>query len=157
MVNDDRRPVLRRRARWLAFVAVVAVVVVAVVLLWPGDRDRLHGAWAGNGVRLTFEANQVVLTGDGYPGPQRSYYRLEPGASPKRIVIWSAEGPNINPPRQVFGFAVGPPSPPGPEFECHGIYELDGDRLRISMPLPGAAFPTDFGPTGGVVFDLRRE
>ena len=147
---------MRRRTRWLAFAAVVAIVV-AVALLWPGDRDRLQGAWAGDGVRLTFEGNVVVLTRDGYPGPQWSYLRLEPGASPKRMVIWSAEGPNVGHPRQVLGFEVGPPSPPGPLFECHGIYELDGDRLRISMSLPGAAFPTDFGPTGGVVFDLLRQ
>jgi uncharacterized protein (TIGR03067 family) len=156
MVKDDQRPVMRRRTRWLAFAAVVAVGV-AVALLWPGDRDRLQGAWAGDGVRLTFEANQVVLTGDGYPGPQRSYYRLDPGATPKRITIWPAEGPNVGPPRQVLGFAVGSPSPPGPMFECHGIYELDGDRLRISMPLPGADFPTEFVAVRGVVFDLRRE
>jgi uncharacterized protein (TIGR03067 family) len=148
---------MKRRTRWLLAAAAVGVVVAATVVLWPGDRDRLQGQWAGNDVRLQFEGDEVVLTGDGYPAPQRSYYRLDRWASPKRITIWSADGPNISPPRKVLGVEVGPPQPPGPTFECHGIYELDGDRLRVCMPLPGADYPTTIDPALGIVFELHRE
>jgi uncharacterized protein (TIGR03067 family) len=136
--------------------AAVVAAVVAVALLWPGDRDRLRGSWAGDGVRLTFEGNVVVLTGDGYREAQPAYFRLDPRASPKRITIWPTAAPNVGPPRTVLGVEIGPPGPP-PGFECHGIYDLDGDRLRVCIMPPGAGFPTDFAPTGGVVFDLRRE
>ena len=37
------------------------------------------------------------------------------------------------------------------------LWPGDRDRLRISMPLPGADFPTEFVAVRGVVFDLRRE
>jgi uncharacterized protein (TIGR03067 family) len=148
---------MRRRTRWLVAAAVTGLAGVALaVALWPGDADRLQGAWAGGGARVTF-AGDLAAPESGAPGPRRLYFRLDPRASPKRIVLWDADGPNLRQPPRVLGVAFGTPAAGGPEWEWRGLYELDGDRLRLCLPVPGADFPPAFDPAAGAVFDLRRE
>ena len=148
---------MKRRSRWIAIVAVAALAVAALAaVLWPTDRGRVQGTWVGAGSRLTFDGHLAVLTFDGQAQPRRSYFQLDPWARPKRIVIWDADGPT-QPPSGLPGFRSGPPKPTQPDQVGRGIYELDGDRLRICLPLPGAPFPTAFDPAAGAVMEFRRE
>jgi uncharacterized protein (TIGR03067 family) len=148
---------MKRRSRWFAVAAVAALAVAALAaVLWPTDRDRVQGAWVTTGSRLTFDGHLAVLTFDGQAQPRRSYFQLDPWARPKRIVIWDADGPT-QPPSGLPGFRSGPPRSTTPDLILRGIYELDGDRLRICLPLPGAPFPTTFDPAAGVVMEFRRE
>lgn len=146
---------MTRRKRRLAVVAVAGLAVTALVaVLWPTDKDRVQGTWVGTGSRLTFDGHLAVLTFDGEPQPRRSYFKLDPWARPKRIVVWAADGP-LQTRSGLLGLRSGPPGPGGPDMVGRGIYELDGDRLRICMPVPGAPFPNDFEP--GAVMEFRRD
>jgi uncharacterized protein (TIGR03067 family) len=148
---------MRRRNGRRAVVAVAGLAVAAVAaLLWPTDKDRLRGTWVGAGGRLTFDGPVAVLTFDGEPQARRSYFKLDPWARPKRIVIWDADAPGV-PRSGLLGLRSGPPDPAGPDMVCRGIYELDGDRLRICLPLPGVPFPNDFEAGAGAVMEFRRE
>ena len=149
--------VMKRRSRWIAIVGLAGLAVAAlVVALWPTDRDRVQGAWVGTGSRLTFDGHLAVLTFDGEIRSQRTYFRLDPWARPKRIVVWDADVPG-QAPSGLPGLRSGPPKPIQPGLIARGIYELDGDRLRICLPLPGAPFPTDFVSGAGEVMEFRRE
>jgi uncharacterized protein (TIGR03067 family) len=146
-----------RRKRWFAIVAVVGLAVAALVAArWPTDRDRLQGTWVGTGSRLTFDGHVAVLTFDGDAQPRRTYFKLDPWARPKRVVVWDADGP-LQTRSGLLGLRSGPPGPGGSDMVGRGIYELDGDRLQICLPLPGAPFPTDFEPGAGAVMEFRRE
>lgn len=148
---------MKRRSRWLAIVAVSALAAAALAaVLWPTDKDRLRGTWVTTGSRLTFDGHLAVLTFDGQAQPRRSYFQLDPWARPKRILLWDADGPT-QPPSGLPGFRSGPPKPMQPGLVGRGIYELDGGRLRVCLPPPGAPFPTDFGPGAGAVMEFHRE
>lgn len=88
---------------------------------------------------------------------QRTYFRLDRGASPRRIIVCDADAPDLRRPTQVLGVSFGGYSATRPESECRGIYELQGDRLRVCMPPPGADFPTVFDPTAGLLLDLHHD
>lgn len=151
----ERVAVMKRRPRWVAVVVVAALAVAAVAaVLWPTDRDRLQGTWVGPGGRLTFDGHVAVRTVDGRDW--RTNFELDPRARPKRILIWDADAPG-QAPSGLPGFRSGPPKPTQPDLVARGIYDLDGDRLRICMSLPGAPFPTDFNPAAGSVLEFRRE
>ena len=83
---------MKRRTRWVLGLTVLGAAVVLAVLLWPGDKDRLQGVWVADGTRLTIAGDTAVLDGPAYPEPHRSFFRLEPRASPKRI-IWRRQPP----------------------------------------------------------------
>ena len=147
----------RKRARsLLAIVAVAGLAVAALAaVLWPTDRDRVQGTWVGAGGRLTFDGPLAVLTIDGQPA-RRTHFQLDPWARPKRIVVWDADAPS-QAPSGLPGFRSGPPRSTTPDLVARGVYELDGDRLRICLPLPGAPFPTALDPAAGAVMEFRRE
>jgi uncharacterized protein (TIGR03067 family) len=147
---------MKRRTRWVLGLAVLGAAVALAFVLWPGDRDRLQGVWVADGTRLTVSGDTAVLDGPAYREPHQSYFRLEPRASPKRIIIWSADAPT-GPPRRVLGVAFGIPGAAQPDSEMHGLYEMTGDRLRLCLPLPGQDFPTAFDPSQGMIMELRRE
>ena len=148
---------MKRRSRWLAILAVAGLVVAALAaVLWPTDRGRIQGTWVGTGNRLTFDGHLAVRTVDGHPQPWLAYFQLDPWARPRRIVIWDADVPG-QAPSGLPGLRSGPPKPMLPDLVARGIYELDGDRLRICLPLPGAPFPTDFESGAGAVLEFRRE
>jgi uncharacterized protein (TIGR03067 family) len=148
---------MRRRRRWVVAAVVGLVAVVVAVVLWPGDRDRLQGTWAGDGVRLSFDGDLAVLDGPAYGEPRRNYFRLDPWASPKRIVTCDADAPDLHRPPRLLGVSFGTPTAGRPESECRGIYELSGGRLRVCMSPPGADFPATFEAGSGVLFNLHRE
>jgi uncharacterized protein (TIGR03067 family) len=146
---------VKRRSRRFAVVVMAGLAVAALAaVLWPTDRDRVQGTWAGAGGRLTFDGHLAVRTVDGRDW--RTYYQLDPWARPKRIVLWDADahGPAAS---GIPGLWSRPPKPTQSDLICRGIYELDGDRLRICLPLPGAPFPTAFDPAAGAVLEFRRE
>jgi uncharacterized protein (TIGR03067 family) len=151
---------MRRRRRWLDLGSVAAVAVVAALaagLLWLGDASRIQGAWDGDGVRLTFRGDVVALEWRESGKTERHHFRLDPAASPARIVTFDADAPSVSQPVRVLNIPLGRPSAGSPGAECRGIYELRGDRLRLCMPLPGEGFPAGFDPAAGRVFELRRE
>jgi uncharacterized protein (TIGR03067 family) len=147
---------VKRRSRRIAIVVMAGLAVAALAaVLWPTDRGRIQGTWVSTGNRLTFDGHLAVLSTDGQPA-RRTYFQLDPWARPKRIVVWDADAPG-QPPSGLPGFRSGPPRPMRPDLVGRGIYELDGDRLRICLPLPGVPFPNDFEAGAGAVMEFRRE
>src|SRR5207247_7689109 len=67
-------------------------------------------------LRLVFDGDHVTATGPGPTGGEGTF-ELDTAASPRRLKITRPEGPNR--------FAV-----------MDGIYDLDGDRLKICMGEP---------------------
>jgi uncharacterized protein (TIGR03067 family) len=103
----------------LALVATVAgVVVVACVAAEPPkeeaankERERLQGTWVagrepGDSVELVIRGETISFSESG----KESKYKLYPSLEPKGIDVIDRDG------------------------TWKGIYELDGDRLRLGMP-----------------------
>ena len=148
---------MKRRSRWVAIVAVAGLAVAALVAaLWPTDKGRLQGTWTGTGGRLTFDGHLATLTVDGQP-PRRSYFQLDSWARPRRILIWDTDAPAQAPSGLLAGFRSGPPKPTQPDLVLHGVYELDGDWLRVCLPPAGNPFPVTLVPAAGAVMEFRRE
>jgi len=147
---------MTRRNRWFISLCLVGIslIVLAVVFRFR-DQYRMQGTWVGEGVvhRLRVEGDLAVLEHEGSSRPLRTYFRLDPVASPKRIVIWSADAPGLRP-REFLGFAYGPPSPTGPNSEAYGTYEISGDRLKICV-LVSSHDPTLFAAYD--TYDFHRE
>ena len=99
----------------------------------------------------------MVLDIEGFSEPRRVYYRLDRAANRKRIIAWSADDRSIRQPATILERLFGSGYGPRPDQESRGIYELDGDRLRIRMAPPGENFPATFDAESGVLLDLRRE
>lgn len=147
------------RTRTRRIVAALTGLVVALALGYlayrlvveDAERQQLVGSWAGDGMTLVVERHQLTLTqpgGDGSPRVTRMLFRLEPGATPKRILMIDADNPaNAGPQGPRAGGTVS---------ECPGIYEVDGDRLRMCVGLPGGSFPAGFDPAEGLVVTLHR-
>src|SRR5207237_5382084 len=74
------------------------------------ENDLIH-------TRLDFKGDHVKADGPGQSGGGEGTFELDTSASPRRIKITRSEGPNR--------FAV-----------MDGIYDLDGDHLRICMGEP---------------------
>ncbi len=152
---------MKRRYRWLAVVVAFGLVVAALIALTAlagnGDKSRLQGTWVGEGGRrATFDRDIVDFGGI----DRRCYYRLQPSASPSRIVLFSADAPGVNRPVTFLGIPLTRRSAGRLDMEYRSIYELRGDRLRICFPpaQPGADFPTGFDPVGGgLLLELHRE
>jgi len=138
----------RRNRRILAAFVLVTVlgigaVVVFLALPWSArDHMKLQGSWVGDGVRLTFDGDVAT-----YEGPARSpdpcYFKLEPNASPKRIILWPVGAPGLGNPKRVLGFKVGPPKTGDPNWQMRGIYEISGNTLKLRLSQPGSDFPAE--------------
>jgi RNA polymerase sigma factor (sigma-70 family) len=164
------------RAWWLSRVRIAAGLLVAVLLVtgglwlwWSGqpaggpapvasapavlprsDQDRLQGTWviarmgfAGQemdvepGWRATFDGDRCAL--DFVRQRLLTTFRIDPGKSPKTIDF-------------TFAHEPGQVSP--------GIYDLDGDTLRICYDRSCRERPTAFATAADATFDLfilRRE
>jgi hypothetical protein len=151
--------VKRRRLYWL--VVAIAFCVAAVTFgVFISNRDQssdekqLQGVWVDGDFRLTITGYIAVM--EGFGEPTEYYFRLRPGASPKRIILCLADRPT-RPEWYILGMGFGPPVASYPETECRGIYELEGDRLRLRLPISGADFPKSFDPAIDVgAFEFRR-
>jgi hypothetical protein len=149
---------MARRYCWLAvIVGTVLAASVVAVLVSAAPRSRLQGVWVGDGIRLTFQGHLAVMERES-SSRQRTYFRLEPRASPPRITLFDADAPSVVHPVGVLGITLWGPSPGPTGVEGRFIYELQGDRLRIGMPPPvaGAGFPAGF-ESADTVLELRRE
>ena len=151
---------MKRRYRWLAVatacliaVGIAVAVLAALTTVRPGDVGRLQGTWVGKDRRLTFRGDIADLSGD----TRRYYYRLDPSASPSRMVIFDVNAPGVNQPAVLLGFPLNQRSAGRADSETHCLYELRGDRLRIYLPWPGAGLPTTFDPAAGEVLEFQRE
>ena len=138
----------------VVMVATVAIAVVAFIL-WPGDTRRVQGVWTSPAGRLTVDGDLMVLDLPGGAGPRRTYFHLDPSASPKRIVLWNADDPSVVRHR-FLGFELGTPTTSSPGGEIRGLYAIDGDVFRVCLSQPGADFPAILDQTGGDVFEFRR-
>lgn len=110
------------------------------------DLDRMQGTWMVtvhelNGQKTTAEQNQeakskLVVKGDKYTvyfGDQRiteGVLKLDPTRKPRTIDALAADGP-----------AKGQAMP--------GIYELEGDDMRVCFGQPGKERPTAFATQAG--------
>jgi uncharacterized protein (TIGR03067 family) len=148
-------------------------VVAAVVLLAAGvlgtrwargdepagakkaDREQLQGSWAAaegqadgqaleaeaiKQIRVVFDGDEVTI----HPKKDKSRvtFKLDPAAAPPRITMTAEEGTDKG-------------------KSIPGIYQLEGDRLKLCVALkPEAAPPTAFaaGPDSGLLLlVLKRE
>ncbi len=119
------------------------------------DRDRLQGTWkvvrmehAGKKVPADqFADLRIVISGNELTGKEgdqvreRFTFTLDPAKKPRTIDTTAIEGP-----------AKGE--------TARGIYELDGDTLKLCVSEKGKERPAEFATKTGtdrVLFVLRRE
>jgi RNA polymerase sigma factor (sigma-70 family) len=114
----------------------------------PTDEEKLQGTWRisnveslQQGTKWTFSRGQI----EGYTSPNKdifTYYKLDQNQKPKTIDIVIQDGTD--------GPLVG---------RSAGIYQLDGDELKICMGTKGEerpkAFPTEKAPASVLIF--KRE
>jgi uncharacterized protein (TIGR03067 family) len=113
----------------------------------PTDLDRLQGTWVlvsmeteGHDVpaaefknlTASYEQNRVVLR-DGDRVRRRGLVTLDPGRKPKAINTWDQDGPYE-------------------DQTVPGIYELDGDTLKLCFARPGQERPKEFTTKSGTAF-----
>ncbi len=116
------------------------------------DDEKLQGAWTGTGTDLPFEADTKWTFQHGRlerswekkaPKPEdqvNTWYKLDPKQNPKTIDLTDQVGTD------------------GPLlFVSKGIYSLEGDELRICLPLRGEERPKSFSKDPGRTLVLRRE
>jgi uncharacterized protein (TIGR03067 family) len=149
--------------RMLACLFVLTVVVVVSAKpVRPGpaeaksDQNRLQGDWTvASAVKdgddpqegldkwtYTFKENDVLIHAklpDGSTLDEKATFSLDSTKTPKQIDIVS-QGPNDG--KEPVSFK--------------GIYELEGNTLRICKAIPGEARPTEFTAKIGIV-TLRRK
>ena len=150
--------------RILACLVVLSVVVVAAAKpIRPGpaeakpDQDLLQGDWTvASAVKdnddnpqgefdqwtYTFKENEILIHAKRLNGPaldEKATFKLDSTKTPKQIDIVPQ-----NPDRG------------GGLVSFQGIYELEGNTLRICKAIPGEARPTEFTTKIGVV-TLRRK
>lgn len=116
-------------------------------------KDELQGKWevvsskmlgkekplADGGVHMTFEAGKVKFK-EGMKAEEDGTYKLDTAKKPKEIVITPNKGPALP-----------------------GIYQLDGDKLKICFGLPDfkdklvdAKPPTSFNDEKTFLLELKR-
>jgi uncharacterized protein (TIGR03067 family) len=113
----------------------------------PTDLDRLQGTWVlvsmeteGHDVApdefknltASYEENRVVLR-DGDRVRRRGLVTLDPGRKPKAINTWDQDGPYE-------------------DQTVPGIYELEGDTLKLCFARPGQERPKEFTSKSGTAF-----
>jgi uncharacterized protein (TIGR03067 family) len=111
----------------------------------PKDLDQLQGTWAaptndGGENRFVFLGDMLTSTVNGQK--YISKIKLDTEAKPRTIDFMVKEGPNDTAGSTVLG-----------------IYELEGDTLKLCISLPGInTRPTEFKRTEDetVVFQLKR-
>ena len=113
------------------------------------DLKKLQGTWDRVTMEVDGEAvgsekiegwtagyEDDLLTLNGPDGPyRRGIVTLDPGHSPKATNTWDLDGP----------FA---------DRTVPGIYDLDGDKLRVCFARPGEDRPTEFTTKRGTGFLL---
>jgi uncharacterized protein (TIGR03067 family) len=122
----------------------------------PNDKEKLQGTWLvvetefegkthrGNGLKLVFQGDKVSIRAK-RPGEtieeMKGTFRLVPGKKPKALDL------TLNQKGKALG-------------EVLGIYELDGETLRLCLDKVGAKRPTEFktkAKTQITVLVLQRE
>jgi hypothetical protein len=89
----------------------------------PGDRAALQGEWGTGGRKLVFEGDRFSVGG----GSGAGAFSIDESTDPKQI---------------DFGDGAS---------AIKGIYEIDGDLLRMSVAAPGTDRPTQFEAAHTVV------
>ncbi len=116
------------------------------------DKDALQGNWTAksmtlgtmpaqnlpnNDMALRFEGDKAIGKTNGKDDPID--FKLDPSKNPKEIDL---SGKN----------------PLGKDETQHGIYELNGDTLRIAMPSGATAFrPTSFNDPNAATVEFTRQ
>jgi uncharacterized protein (TIGR03067 family) len=119
-------------------------LVVAVAAVWQSGKDEtaaLQGVWQAKSATMAGKAvpSEIVqqlrleIRGRGYlvmtsAGPDEGHLEIDDQANPKRMKIIGQRGPNKD--RTVLA-----------------VYEVQGNRLRISYLMRGTDYPTDFTST----------
>ena len=110
------------------------------------DLDKFQGTWlrvkmelAGMSVPIEgvstaiYSGDVLTLTIDGKPYRTGSIVTLDPGRKPKAINTWDAEGEHK-------------------DKTLPGIYEIDGDTMKVCFAMPGKDRPTEFTTMKGSGF-----
>src|SRR5262245_47823317 len=91
-------------------------------------------------IRFVFEGEKLLVKVEGQTKDETTF-KIDPSKKPKQIDVTSSMGPNKG-------------------KVAEGIYELDGDKLKICTPQPGEPRPTEFkapmGSKTGILY-LERD
>jgi uncharacterized protein (TIGR03067 family) len=119
--------------------AMPALLLIIAADPPKGDLDRLQGTWVLvqmkregedvpaedlKGSTAAYEGNRITLR-DGDRVRRRGIVTLDPTRKPKAINTWDQDGPYE-------------------DQTVPGIYELDGDTLRLCFSRPGSERPKEF-------------
>jgi len=119
--------------------ALPALLLIAPADPAGSDLDRLQGTWVlvemqregedvpaedFKGWTAVYEGNRITLR-DGDRVRRRGIVTLDPSRKPKAINTWDQDGPYE-------------------DQTVPGIYELDGDTLRLCFSRPGSERPKEF-------------
>jgi uncharacterized protein (TIGR03067 family) len=127
--------------------ALTAALLVTAEDPVQSDLDRLQGVWVlaameteGDevpadqiqGLTATYEGNRLTLR-TGEHVRRRGIITLAPSRSPRAINTWDQDGPYE-------------------DQTVPGIYDLDGDTLRVCFARPGEDRPKEFTTKSGTGF-----
>jgi uncharacterized protein (TIGR03067 family) len=148
------------RLQWLGLVSAFALVVSTSAAQdkgGTGDKDKLQGTWSvvsatkggkampadqTKGVTVTFKADKMIIAMQGKDDKMEATFTVNASKKPKEMDV-------------DFG-----KDPKGKEMKGTGIYELDGDNLKIAHGEFGDPRPKDFESKDGSnvsVMVLKRE
>jgi uncharacterized protein (TIGR03067 family) len=146
---------MRPLASWAALGLTLALAAEAR----PGadvkkEADKLQGTWTaekglldgtdviekvGN-LQVIFSGDQIIFRGTekGKPKEKKATFAIDPAQKPRAIDLT-------------------PPELKPNEAPARGIYELDGDTLRLCIAGANRPRPTEFSDKGQVLFTLKRK
>lgn len=131
----------------VVYAGLIGIGLLAVFFVHPEMQKQryikqLYGQWQDGPVTLLIQKNEMILIQpdhEGNPRTTRMLVRYMIDVHPKRFATIDAALPNT-----------------GQDNVCPGIFELNGDTLRLCVGLPGQGFPEDFDPLYGSILELQR-